>query len=72
MSEGTFWSARIVLGCAWSISHFSQLDLAAAAGELKVDSVEAHIGGSVDSSTSGVVSMPIQVGGWKVRIRDEM
>lgn len=42
------------------VLHGSKLRLA------EVDSVNAHIGGSVDSSTSGEVSMPIQEGGRNV------
>lgn len=46
-------------------SHGSKFKLAVACG-LEVASIKPHIGGSVDSSTSGSVSMPIQVGGVNV------
>lgn len=45
------------------MSRWSQLNVAAVVGEDEVGSFKPHIGGSVDSSTSGVVAMPIQVGG---------
>lgn len=41
----------------------SQLNVAAVVGKDEVGSFKPHIGGSVDSSTSRVVAMPIHVGG---------
>lgn len=55
-----------VVGSFSLVLHGSKLRLAEVGRVGEVDSVNTHIGGSVDSSTSGEVSMPIQVGGRNV------
>lgn len=61
----SFVGDRLWLGAGVGFSlglHGSKLKLAVAWG-FGMDFVKPHIGGSVDSSTSGRVSMPIHVGG---------